>query len=87
MAWPVSITATLRPLSEDTRDLQIHRIIKDQLRGRLTEEKIAHYREILPGVCKQASDTERRADEAERETDKLKKAEYMEEHIGESYRA
>lgn len=67
-------------------DLQIHRIIKDQLRGRLTEEKIAHYREILPGVCKQASDTERRADEAERETDKLKKAEYMEEHIGESYK-
>ena len=67
-------------------DLQIHRIIKDQLRGRLTEEKIAHYREILPGVCKQASDTERRADEAERETDKLKKAEYMEEHIGETYK-
>ena len=28
---------------------------------------------------------ERRADEAERETDKLKKAEYMEDHVGERY--
>lgn len=66
-------------------DLQIHRIIKEQLRGRLGEERILHYRDILPKVCKQASDTERRADEAERETDKLKKVEYMEQHIGEVY--
>lgn len=66
-------------------DLQIHRIIKDQLRGRLGEERIAHYREILPEVAKHSSETERRADEAERETDKLKKVEYMEGHIGESF--
>ncbi len=66
-------------------DLQIHRIIKDQLRGRLDEDRIAHYREILPEVAKHSSETERRADEAERETDKLKKAEYMEERIGEIY--
>lgn len=66
-------------------DLQIHRIIKDQLRGRLREEKSEHYRGILPQVCKQSSDMERRADEAERETDKLKKAEYMEERIGENF--
>lgn len=66
-------------------DLQIHRIIKDQLRGRLGEERCAHYREILPEVAKQSSETERRADEAERETDKLKKVEYMEERIGETY--
>ena len=66
-------------------DLQIHRIIKDQLRGRLTEEKMNHYREILPEVAKHSSQTERRAEEAERETDKLKKAEYMADHIGESY--
>lgn len=66
-------------------DLQIHRIIKDQLRGRLGEERAAHYREILPEVAKHSSETERRADEAERETDKLKKVEYMEERIGESY--
>lgn len=66
-------------------DLQIHRIIKEQLRGRLKEERIAHYREILPEVAKHSSEMERRADEAERETDKLKKVEYMEERIGESY--
>lgn len=66
-------------------DLQIHRIIKDQLRGRLGEERTAHFREILPEVAKHSSETERRADEAERETDKLKKVEYMEDHIGESF--
>lgn len=66
-------------------DLQIHRIIKEQLRGRLGEERVAHYREILPEVAKHSSETERRADEAERETDKLKKVEYMEERIGEIY--
>lgn len=63
-------------------DLQIHRIIKDHLRGRMNEEKIQHYRNILPDVTKQASDTERRAEEAERETIKLKKAEYMSRRIG-----
>lgn len=66
-------------------DLQIHRIIKDNLRGRMREEKISHYQSILPEVTKHASETERRADEAERETIKLKKAEYMQKHIGEIY--
>ena len=66
-------------------DLQIHRIIKDQLRGRLMEERTAHYRGILPEVAKHSSETERRADEAERETDKLKKVEYMEARIGECF--
>ena len=66
-------------------DLQIHRIIKEQLRGKLTEERITHYQSILPQVAKHASEMERRADEAERETDKLKKAEYMEQCIGECF--
>ena len=66
-------------------DLQIHRIIKDVLRGRMNEEKSSHYTEILPQVAQQSSTTERRAEEAERETIKLKKAEYMEKHIGEEY--
>ncbi len=65
-------------------DLQIHRIIKEQLRGRLMEKRIEHYKEILPEVAKQTSKLERRADEAERETDKLKKAQYMKRHIGET---
>ena len=66
-------------------DLQIHRIIKENLRGRLNAERIAHYQEILPEVAEHSSKTERRADEAERETEKLKKAQYMAEHIGEVY--
>ena len=66
-------------------DLQIHRIIKEQLRGRMNENRIQHYNERLPEVAKHSSEMERRADEAERETDKLKKVEYIEEHIGEVY--
>ena len=66
-------------------DLQIHRIIKDNLRGRMTEERIGHYQNILPEVTKHASETERRAEEAERETIKLKKTEYMQEHMGEVF--
>lgn len=66
-------------------DLQIHRIIKDSLRGRLGEKRIGHYTQILPEVAKHASEMERRADEAERETIKLKKVQYMENHIGETF--
>lgn len=66
-------------------DLQIHRIIKDVLRGRMSEEKQAHYESILPGVAEQSSKTERTADEAEREVEKLKKAEYMQRRIGAVY--
>lgn len=66
-------------------DLQIHRIIKEQLRGKLNEKRIEHYHGILPEVAKHSSEMERRADEAERETDKLKKAEYMQERIGSIY--
>lgn len=66
-------------------DLQIHRIIKENIRARLTEERMAHYEKILPEVAMQSSVMERRAEEAERETVKLKKVEYMEERIGEEF--
>lgn len=66
-------------------DLQIHRIIKDNLRGRMNDEKIEHYHAILEEVTKHSSETERRADEAERETIKLKKVEYMQERIGQVF--
>lgn len=66
-------------------DLQIHRIIKEQLRGKLKESRIEHYEQRLPEVAKHSSKMERRAEEAERETDKLKKAEYMADRIGEIY--
>lgn len=66
-------------------DLQIHRIIKENLRGDLTEKRIKHYNSILPEVADLTSHTERRAEEAERETEKLKKAQYMSKHIGEEF--
>ena len=66
-------------------DLQIHRIIKEYLHGSLTEERMEHYRKILPDVCSESSTRERVADDVEREVDKLKKAEYMQDHIGEVY--
>lgn len=66
-------------------DLQIHRIIKENLRGGLSEKRIAHYDKILTGVTIQCSATERRAEEAERETIKLKKCEYMSRRIGEIF--
>lgn len=66
-------------------DLQIHRIIKETLRGKMNEKRISHYEKILPEVAAQSSARERRAEEAERETEKLKKVQYMSEHIGEEF--
>lgn len=66
-------------------DLQIHRIIKEDLRGRMNENRREHYEKILSEVTKNCSERERLAEEAERETVKLKKVEYMEAHIGEVF--
>ena len=66
-------------------DLQIHRIIKENLHGGISPKRIKHYVSILTEVAEQASLTERRADDAERDTDKLKKVQYMSKHIGERY--
>ena len=63
-------------------DLQIHRIMKENLHGGLSEQRIAHYAQILPEVAALSSRMERRADEAERDVEKVKKAEYMEQYIG-----
>ena len=66
-------------------DLQIHRIIKDVLRGRMNVQRQAHYEAILPSVAERSSRTERVAEEAEREVEKLKKAEYMQHRVGQVY--
>ncbi len=66
-------------------DLQIHRIIKDNLRGRMRSERRDHYADILPEIAKKSSQRERLAEEAERETVKLKKVEYMQQHMGETF--
>ena len=66
-------------------DLQIHRIIKETIRGRMNQEKKMYYAQILGDVADKTSTLERRAEEVERETIKLKKAEYMETRLGQNY--
>lgn len=66
-------------------DLQIHRIIKENLHGGMSDKRSEYFAAILPEVAKQTSATERRADDAERDTDKLKMVQYMEKHIGETF--
>lgn len=66
-------------------DLQIHRIIKEDLRGKLTEGRKEHYESILSRVATHSSEMERRAKEAERQAEKRKKALYMQQRIGEKF--
>ena len=66
-------------------DLQIHRIIKENLRGGMNEKRRKHYDKILNNVARQCSITERRAEDGEREVEKLKKVEYMQQFIGETF--
>jgi ribonuclease R len=66
-------------------DLQIHRIIKENLNGTLGERRQKHYEKILYEVANHSSKTERRADDAEREVEKMKKVEYMSAFIGETF--
>ena len=66
-------------------DLQIHRIIKYNLHNELKGKKEAVLFARMPEVSKQSSMRERRAEEAERETIKLKKVEYMEQFIGKMF--
>ena len=66
-------------------DMQIHRIIKRDLHGQWNARIAAHYEEILPGVCQQCCDRELNAIEAERCVDDMKKAEYMEQFVGQSF--
>ena len=66
-------------------DLQIHRIIKENMRGGIKKRRLDWYEEHLPAIADQSSKLERRAEEAEREVVKLKKVEYMEDKIGQNY--
>ena len=59
--------------------------MKENLHGKLTEDRIRHYESLLPDVAADNSLKERRADDAERDVDKLKQIEYMEERLGEIY--
>jgi len=66
-------------------DLQIHRIIKEILRGKLNSKRLEQLRLTVANVSEISSDRERVAEQAERETVDLKKAEYMSQFIGEEF--
>lgn len=66
-------------------DLQIHRIIKANLNGKLNEKYQGSLKKKMPDVAKHCSIRERTAEEAERQTEQLKKVEYMKDKIGEVY--
>jgi ribonuclease R len=66
-------------------DLIIHRIIKEYINGKISSDRSQKLVSIVEYASKQSSDMERLAQEAEREVDDLKKAEYMSEKIGEEF--
>ena len=66
-------------------DLQIHRIIKEHLNGKIDDTRAKKLTELVDYASKQSSETERIAQDAEREVDDLKKAEYMFDRIGEEF--
>jgi ribonuclease R len=66
-------------------DLIIHRLMKEQLKGKMNETREEQLNEILPEIARNCSERERAAEEAERETEDLKKVEYMKAHEGETF--
>jgi ribonuclease R len=68
-------------------DLMIHRMLHRYFfeEGGICDENINHFNEILPDIAIHSSETERNADECERDVEGMKMAEYMEDHIGEEY--
>jgi len=68
-------------------DLQIHRIIKLYLKGKMKERNVEYYKERLENVALKINITDKSAVEVMRESVKYEMAYYMEDHIGEEYDA
>ena len=66
-------------------DLLVHRLLKEMMRGKLTQERIQQWRDMLPDMMVHCSERERTAMEAERDVDDLKKCEYMANFIGKEF--
>ena len=66
-------------------DLCIHRIIKEDLKGRITRNRIEQLREFVSESAYRSSEREKNATEAERDVDDLYKAYYMQDHLGEEF--
>ncbi|MDQ2087286.1 ribonuclease R [Herbivorax sp. ANBcel31] len=68
-------------------DLIIHRIMKEYIKGKINSKRESVLNENLPDIARLCSERERVAEEAERETEDLKKVEYMKKHEGEIFEA
>ena len=66
-------------------DLMIHRIIKSVINDGPTNKSFKHFAQLVQRAAEQSSVMERRAIEAEREVEKLKKAEYMSSQVGQIF--
>ena len=66
-------------------DLLIHRIIKEHINKTATSEKLSHYAKVAEAASEQSSNTEIRAQKMERQIEKIKKAQFMEAHLGEEF--
>lgn len=66
-------------------DLQIHRIIKEQLNGKLTPKRIDQLSNIVEYASNQSSEREREAELAERDVHDYYKSVYMESKVGEEF--
>lgn len=66
-------------------DLQIHRIIKEYIDGKMSEKRIDHYENILESVSNQSSTQEREAELAERDVEDYYKSVYMSDFIDEEF--
>lgn len=67
-------------------DLQIHRILREwMLEGQLSPFYQTKWANQMPEIATHCSERERNATDAERETDLIKKIEYMLDHVGEEF--
>lgn len=66
-------------------DLMIHRIVRDDLQARLDGGRLRALKKAVQYAAEQSTLREQQAVELEREAEKMKKAEYMTYHIGESH--
>lgn len=66
-------------------DLQVHRIIKEKIQGKLWSERISHYKTLLKRIARTCSERERSAEDIERAMNSLYICRYMSDKIWQTY--